>query len=115
VGGVAWAQTGAAGGPPAWLQLVPFLLAGVIFYVLLIRPEQKRRREHERLVAELKRNDQIVLSAGIHGRVAAVGDKTVTVEIARGVQVQVDRSAVQQVARVAAADAREKEREKEKS
>lgn len=94
------------------MQFVPFLLAGVIFYVLLIRPEQRRRREHDRLVADLKRNDQVVLAAGIHGRVAAVGDKTLTIEIARGVQVQVERSGIQTVQKTAAAEPREKEREK---
>jgi preprotein translocase subunit YajC len=108
--GLAWAQGGAAGGPPAWVQLVPFLLAGLIFYLLLIRPEQKRRKDQEQLIAGLKRNDQIVFSAGIHGRVAAVGDKILTVEIARGVQVQVDRTAVQGVQRAAPSEPREKEK-----
>lgn len=113
--GTAFAQTAAPGsgsGPPMVVQLAPFLLAGVIFYVLLVRPEQKRRREHDRLVATLKRNDQVVLAAGIHGRVSTVGDKTLTVEIARGVQVQVERSAVQTVQKAPLPEAREKEREK---
>ena len=104
------------GAPPVLVQIMPFLLLGVVFYVLLVRPEQKRRRDHEQLVGALRRNDQIVMASGIHGRVAGLGDKTVTVEIAPRVQVVVDRSAIQTVERGAekavAVEAREKEREK---
>ena len=69
-------------------------------------------RQHEQLVAALKRNDQVVLAAGIHGRVTGVAEQTLTVEIARGVQVQVERTAVQSVQPAAAVETREKEREK---
>lgn len=100
---------GAEGGPPAILN-IGFLVALVgIFYVLLLRPEQKRRREHEQMVAGLKRNDQVVLASGIHGRILAVADKLVTVEIAPKVPVQVDRSAVQTVQKATIAEVREKE------
>jgi preprotein translocase subunit YajC len=110
--GPALAQTVPSGGPPMLVQLLPVLVLGVVFYLLLIRPEQRRRKEHEQLLAAVKRNDQIVLAAGIHGRVTAVGEKTLTVEIARGVQVQVERSAVQTIQKVPVAEGREKEREK---
>ena len=110
--GTAWAQTPEGGAPPFGLQIAPFLVLGLIFYLLLLRPEQKRKREHEQLVESLKRNDAVVLASGIHGRIAAVGDKVLTVEIARGVQVQVDRSGIQTVQKAAVAEAREKEREK---
>ena len=109
-------QSADGAAPPALVQIMPFLLLGVVFYVLLVRPEQKRRREHEQLVAALKRNDQVVMSSGIHGRVTGVADKTVTIEIAPRVQVVVDRTAIQGVERsaekAAALEAREKEREK---
>ena len=109
--GTAFAQA-ADGGPPAVYNIGFLLLLVGIFYVVLLRPEQKRRREHEQLVSNLKRNDQIVLASGIHGRVATVSDKIVTVEIAPKVQIQVDRSAVQSVHKpAAAAETREKERE----
>ena len=104
----AFAQTGQGGSPPVYLQLAfPLLLVG-IFYVLLLRPEQRKRREHENLLANIKRNDQIVMASGIHGRVLATGDKVLTVEIAPRVQVTVDRSSVQRVER-AGAEPREKE------
>ena len=104
----AFAQTGQGGSPPVLMQLAfPLLLVG-IFYMLLLRPEQKRRREHEQLLGNLKRNDQVVMASGLHGRVLNTGDKVLTVEIAPRVQVTVDRSAVQRVER-AGAEPREKE------
>ena len=110
----AWAQTTDAGGPPAtrlFDLLLPLLPIFAIFYVLLIRPEQKRRKDHEAVIAGLKRNDRIALSCGTHGRVMAVAEKTATIEIARGVQVEIDRAAIQRV-ESAANEPREKEREK---
>jgi preprotein translocase subunit YajC len=109
--GTAWAQT-AEGGPPPIFNLLPLVAVAAILYVLLVRPEQKRRKDHEQLVAGLKRNDQITMSSGIHGRVVAIGDKVVTVEIAPKVQVVVDRVAVQTVETASGVEAREKEREK---
>jgi preprotein translocase subunit YajC len=110
--GTALAQTGGGEGPPGIYNLLPFLLIGIVFYVLLLRPEQRKRREHQQMLTNLKRNDPIVLASGIHGRVAALTDKIVTVEIAPKVQVQVDRSAIQAVQRPATPEVREKEREK---
>ena len=104
----AFAQTGQGGSPPVIMQLAfPLLLVG-IFYMLLLRPEQRRRREHESLLANIKRNDQIVMESGIHGRVLATGDKVLTVEIAPRVQVTIDRSSVKRVER-AGPEPREKE------
>ena len=87
------------GAPPVLVQVMPLILLGAVFYVLLVRPEQKRRRDHDQLVAALKRNDQIVMASGIHGRVMTLSEKTITVEIAPKVQVVVDRSAIQSVER----------------
>jgi preprotein translocase subunit YajC len=103
---------GAEGGPPVLVQIMPLLLLGLVFYLLLVRPEQKRRREQEQLVGSLKRNDQVVMASGIHGRVTGLAEKVVTVEIAPRVQVQVERSAIQSVQKAPPAEAREKEREK---
>ena len=109
--GTAWAQT-ADGGPPPIFNLLPLVAVAAILYVLLVRPEQKRRKEHEALVTGLKRNDKITMSSGIHGRVVGIDEKVLTVEIAPNVKVVVDRAAVQTVEAVSGAEAREKEREK---
>ena len=103
---------GADGGAPPLLQMLPLLALVAVFYLVLFRPEQKRRREHEQMVAALKRGDRVVMASGIHGRVTGVAEKVVTVEIARNVQVEVDRSAIQTVAKGPALEVREKEREK---
>ncbi len=94
------------------VQLAPLVLIGAIFYLLLIRPEQRRRKDLESQVAGLKRNDQVVLSSGIHGRVTALGEKVVTVEIAPKVPVQVDRDAIGRVLTAPSTEAKEREREK---
>jgi preprotein translocase subunit YajC len=109
----AWAQSGAASGPPEmWVQLAPLVLIGAIFYFLLIRPEQKRRKELEAQVSGIKRNDQVVFSSGIHGRVMGLGDKVLSVEIAPKVTIQVDRDSIQRVLTAPPTEGREKEREK---
>jgi preprotein translocase subunit YajC len=109
----AWAQNGEVGGPPPMMtQLAPLALIGAIFYFLLIRPEQRKRKELETQVSGLKRNDKIVFASGIHGRVVAIEDKMLTVEIAPKVPVQIDRDSVQRVLTAPTAEGREKEREK---
>lgn len=111
----AWAQTGEPGGPPAAINIGFIVLMFAIFYFVLLRPEQRRRREHEALVAGVKRNDQVVMSGGLHGRVIGLGDKVVTVEIAPKVAVQFDRSAIQSVQSLSAGESREKSEKSEKS
>jgi preprotein translocase subunit YajC len=105
---VAFAQSGGGGASP--LAGLPFLLLMVgIFYFLLIRPEQQKRRAHEQMLKELKRNDRVTMNAGMHGRVMAIGESTVSVEIAPKVVVEFDREAVE---KVHLAEGREKERAK---
>src|SRR5207249_2383273 len=103
---------GADGSAPPLLQMLPLLALVGVFYLILFRPEQKRRREHEQVVAALKRGDRVVMASGIHGRVTGVADKTVTVEIARKVRVEVDRSAIQTVVKAPALGVRGKGRER---
>ena len=109
----AWAQQpGAAPGPSPALQLLPFLLVFVVFYVLVIRPEQRKRQQQQKMLADLKRNDAVVLTGGLHGRIMALGDELITVEIAPRVHVQFDRSAVQRIVGIAEPEGREKERQR---
>lgn len=94
----AWAQpVGAGAEPSAVLHLLPFALVFAIFYLLVLRPEQRKRQVQEQMLAAIKRNDAVVLTGGLHGRVMALGDQVLTIEIAPKVQVQVDRAAVQRV------------------
>jgi preprotein translocase subunit YajC len=74
----------------------------VIFYFLLIRPQQKKTKEHRQMVANLKKGDRIVTSGGIHGRITGMDDVTLTVEIADKVRVKVARGNVSALAKAAA-------------
>jgi preprotein translocase subunit YajC len=106
----AWAQTGETTGPPPFLNIGFIVLMFAIFYFVLLRPEQRRRKEHDTLIAGVKRNDQVVLNCGLHGRVVTLAEKLITVEIAPKVHVQFDRSAIQAIENVPAAEARERDR-----
>lgn len=81
----AQASTGAAGG---FLSIAPLILIFVIFYFLLIRPQQKRAKAHEAKINAVQKNDQVVTGGGIMGKVVKVSDDYVEVEIATGVRVK---------------------------
>jgi preprotein translocase subunit YajC len=93
----AYAQAaGGQGGGFAFL--IPLILIFVVFYFLLIRPQQKRMKEHQNMVANLRRGDRIVTGGGLVGSVTKViDDNEVQVEIAEGVRVRVMKQTVQQV------------------
>jgi preprotein translocase subunit YajC len=93
----AWAQ--AAGGPQpnALMQLLPLVLIFVVFYFLLIRPQAKRAKEHKAMVAALATGDEVVTSGGILGKVTEAGEQFLTVEVAEGVRVKVQRHTVSSV------------------
>ncbi|RMF18896.1 MAG: preprotein translocase subunit YajC [Candidatus Dadabacteria bacterium] len=90
----AYAQAGGAppGGPVA--ALMPIIVMFVIFYFLLIRPQQKRVREHQELVDSLERGDEVVTQGGVHGVVRALTENDVKIEVADGVVIRVERSAI---------------------
>ena len=89
----------AAGGgtAAAVLQFLPFILIFVLFWFLLIRPQQKRMKEHQAMVAAVKRGDTVVLSNGMVGKVTRVEDAEAMVEIAQGVNVRVVKSMIAEV------------------
>ena len=88
---VAWAQGGAGGAPPTLISFMPLALVFVVFYLLLIRPQQQKAKEHKLLLANLKKNDEIITSGGLYGRVLALADEVITVEIAPNVKVRISR------------------------
>ena len=92
----AYAQA-ADGGASFLVQLAPLVLIFVVFYFLLIRPQQKRMKQHQAMLAALKRNDVVVLASGVVGKIVRVEDAEVGVEIAQGVTVKVVRSMVSSV------------------
>ena len=79
--------------------LIPFILIFVIFYFLLIRPQQKRVKEHKNMVQNLKRGDTIVSAGGIIGKIVKATDASdeITVEISKGVNVEIARQMVSEL------------------
>ena len=91
----AFAQGGPFGGDNMLVSLLPFLLIFVIMYFLILRPQQKRVKEHQELVKNLRRGDTVVTSGGLVAKVTkVVDDEQIEVEIADGVRVRQVRSMV---------------------
>ncbi len=89
---------GGGGSGDLVLQLVPFLLIFVIMYFLIIRPQQRRVKEHQELVSNVRRGDTIVTTGGIVGKVTkATDDPEIEVEIADGVRVKLVRTMISEV------------------
>jgi preprotein translocase subunit YajC len=107
---------GATGGAGGFAGFVPLILMFAIFYFLLIRPQQKKAKEHREMVGNLKKGDRIVTSGGIHGRITAVDETVLTVEISDRVRVKVNRGNVAgvQSTTAPAAPAKSKKSEAEK-
>ncbi|MDP6685409.1 MAG: preprotein translocase subunit YajC [Candidatus Omnitrophota bacterium] len=80
--------------PSAIASLMPIVFIFGIFYFLLIRPQQKKQKEHAKMVSELKKNDEVVTGGGIHGTVLNVKDNTLTLRIDENVKIEINKSAV---------------------
>jgi preprotein translocase subunit YajC len=94
----AYAQAAAGGGAAGGLiGFVPILLIFVIMYFLMIRPQQKKMKEHRTMVEALRRGDQVVTSGGMIGKVVKVSDAEVEVELAPNVKVRVVKNTIAQV------------------
>jgi len=94
----AFAQTaGAAGAEPSYMQFV--ILGGmfVVMYFVMIRPQMKRQKEHKAMIEAVGKGDEVVTSGGLLGKITKVGESFLTLEVAAGVELQVQRSSVVQV------------------
>ena len=91
----AWAQADGAGG--GLLGLLPMVLIFVVFYFLLIRPQQKKAKQHREMVAAVTKGDEIVTNGGVLGKVTEVDDNFASVEIASGIIVKVQKAAISQL------------------
>ncbi len=85
---------GLAGEPHPLVSMVPVVLMFVIFYFLMIRPQQKQQKEHKAFLAALDKNQDVVTSGGIHGTIVQVKDNTVSIKVAENVRLEVDKSAI---------------------
>ena len=83
--------------PPVLFQFLPLIIIAVLFYFLLIRPQQKKQKEHQQLVASVKTGDKVTTAGGIHGVVANVKETTFLVKVAENVKLEFDKSSVTSV------------------
>lgn len=96
---LAYAMSGAPGGEGAQqggglMTMLPLVLMFVIFYFLLIRPQQKKAKEHRNLLGNLRKGDKVITNGGLYGEITGLTDTTLTIEIAPKIRVKVARSHV---------------------
>ena len=83
-----------AGGASGIMGFLPMILIIVVFYFFMIRPQMKKAKDHKKYIEELKENDRVVTSAGIHGRIVEVSETTFLVDVGGGVKIRFDKSAI---------------------
>ena len=94
----AFAQTGAAASPEnSLLGMLPLVLMFVVLYFVMIRPQMKRQKEHKAMIEAVQKGDEVVTAGGLVGKIAKLGDNFIHLEVANGVEVQLQRSAITQV------------------
>ena len=95
---LAYAQaTPGTGGPGPIMTVFPFILIFVIMYFMVIRPQQKKGKEHQEMLKKLKKNDEVMTSGGIYGKVVDLKETVVTLEIAPNVRIRVHRPQISDV------------------
>jgi preprotein translocase subunit YajC len=80
--------------PNPLISLMPLILMFVIFYFLLIRPQQKKQKDHKKMLSELKKNDQVITSGGIYGTIVNIKDNTYVIRVDDNVKIEVSKTAV---------------------
>ncbi len=92
----AWAEAAPAAAPGGFniIEFIPLILIFIVFYFMLIRPQMKRAKEHKKLIEALAKNDEVVTSGGLLGKITRVDESFITIEIATAVEIKVQRSSV---------------------
>jgi len=97
-----FAQNAEAQGKSGMLmQIFPFLLIFVVFYFLLIRPQQKQRAKHQDFISKLKEGDEVITTSGLIGVIKKILDQAIYLEIAKGVEIKVLKASVSSLAKEA--------------
>ncbi|NOY16551.1 MAG: preprotein translocase subunit YajC [Gammaproteobacteria bacterium] len=91
----AYAQAAGASQQGSLMSLLPLVAIFIVFYFLLIRPQQKRAKEHKKMTEAIAKGDEVVTTGGTLGKVTRVGESFITVEVAAGVEIKVQRAAIQ--------------------
>lgn len=88
------AAAASADAPPAWMQFLPLVGMGLIFWFLIIRPQMRKQKEHMAKIGGLKKGDQVVTAGGLLGKVVKVDDNYAEIELAQGVRVKAVKSTI---------------------
>lgn len=83
--------------PPAWLQFLPLVAMGLIFWFLILRPQMRRQKEHQTKIAAIKKGDQVLTGGGLLGKVVRVDDHYADIEIASGIRVKAVKSTISDI------------------
>jgi preprotein translocase subunit YajC len=95
---IAFAQTApGVSGPSPVMTILPFILIFIIMYFLVIRPQQRKSKEHQEMLNKLKKNDEVMTAGGIYGKVVSLADNVVTLEVAPNVRIRVHRPQISTV------------------
>jgi preprotein translocase subunit YajC len=86
-----------ASGPGPLMTIFPFIVILIIMYFMVFRPQQKKQKEHQEMLNKLKRNDEVMTSGGIYGKVTEIKDQVVTLEVAPNVRIRVSRPQISAV------------------
>jgi len=105
-------QEGFSSSPIA--ALVPFVLIFVLFYFLILKPQQKQGRERQEMLKNLKRGDTVITSGGIYGRILNITGDIITLEIAKGVNVRLSRAGISGIANISDEEKKAKEEKSDK-
>ena len=92
--GIAYAEGAGAGAGAGFASFIPLILIFAVFYFLLIRPQQRKAKEHQIYLSNLKKGEKVVTGGGIHGRITGLTDTIVTLEIADNVRVRISRGSI---------------------
>jgi preprotein translocase subunit YajC len=108
----AMGQAPAAGGQPGGplMTFMPLILMFVIFYFLLIRPQQKKQKEHKQMLDNLSRGDRVITAGGLYGRVVEAKDDVLTLDLGNDMQVQVGRAFISALVSPDAGKAKDKKK-----
>ncbi len=93
--GAAYAQGQGAAGSGGWISLIPIVLMILIFYFLLIRPQQKKEKQRLTMINALQKGDKVITAGGMHGVVVAVKDDLVTLKVASNTNIDFVKSSIQ--------------------
>jgi len=95
---IAYAQAApGVGGPGPIVTILPFILIFIIMYFMVIRPQQKKAKDHQDMLSKLKRNDEVMTSGGLYGKVIDLKETVVTLEVAPNVRIRVHRPQISAV------------------